>query len=102
MSPFSPKGLNLECLHYNLNLLSQPRGADQAAYAHTVKAMGPSLSLVGSDLQSSMLSVGQDSEAQHELAGSGGQSTSLSAATPRGLVACPVSQRAVREVPGAW
>jgi hypothetical protein len=33
-------------------------------------------------------------EAQHEWAGSGGQSTSLSAATPRGLLACPVSQRA--------
>jgi hypothetical protein len=33
-----------------------------------------------------------NSEAQHEWAGSGGQSTSLLAKTPRGLVACPVSQ----------
>jgi hypothetical protein len=29
-------------------------------------------------------------------------STSLSAATPRELLACPVSQRAIREVPAAW
>ena len=43
-----------------------------------------------------------DKEAQHEWARSGGQSTSLSAAMPRGLSACPVSQRAVREVPAAW
>jgi hypothetical protein len=34
-----------------INLLSQPRGADQVAYAHTVKAQAPSLSLGGgSDL----------------------------------------------------
>jgi len=45
---------------------------------------------------------GDDKEAQHEWARSGGQSTSLSAAMPRGLSACPVSQRAVREVPAAW
>jgi hypothetical protein len=30
-----------------INLLSQPRGADQAAYAHTVKAPAPSLSFRG-------------------------------------------------------
>ena len=45
---------------------------------------------------------GGSKEAQHEWARSGGQSTSLSAATPGGLLACPVSQRAVREVPAAW
>jgi hypothetical protein len=45
---------------------------------------------------------GGNKEAQDEWARSGGQSTSLSAATPRGRLACPVNQRAVREVPTAW
>jgi hypothetical protein len=45
---------------------------------------------------------GGNNEAQHEWARSSGQSTSLSAVIPRGLSACPVSQRAVREVPAAW
>jgi hypothetical protein len=44
-----------------INLLSQPRGADQAAYAHTVKAPAPYLSLGGgSDLQPWMFSVRPD------------------------------------------
>jgi hypothetical protein len=46
--------------HILINSLSQPRGADQAVYAHTVKAPAPSLSLGGPDLQSYMLSVGPD------------------------------------------
>jgi hypothetical protein len=45
---------------------------------------------------------GEVNEAQHEWARSGGQRTSLSTATPRGPWACPVSRRAVSEVPAAW
>jgi hypothetical protein len=37
-----------------INSLSQPRGADQAAYAHTVKAPAPSLSLGGGSDPSSI------------------------------------------------
>jgi hypothetical protein len=45
---------------------------------------------------------GDSKEAQHERARTSGQSMPLSVEIPRGRLACPVSQRAVREVPAAW
>jgi hypothetical protein len=46
------RGSGAVVLPFLINLLSRPRGADQAAYAHTVKAPAPSLSLGGGLIRS--------------------------------------------------